>query len=331
MSLHRDRVPLTTVRGSRVQQILAPVVAGAIAVLVGRFVPLISPLLLALIAGALVANSGWRESSLLDGHATATRLLLRVGVVLLGLRLPLQDIASIGVRGILVIAATVLTTYTFTRLVGARMRLDGRFVTLLATGFAICGAAAIAAVNDAVRARQRDVALAIALVTVFGSAMILALPWAAAGMGLSDTQAAIWAGASIHEVAQVVAAASLLGTSAIAVATTIKLGRVALLAPTYMLAVHGSTDARRSVPLVPWFVVGFALMVAVRSTGVLPPTALSIANVVTTTLLAAAMFGLGLGFRLRDLWPIPTQALILASVSTLIAAGSSLTLIAVLY
>lgn len=313
---------------------LPPVLAALVSVAISWWVPLLGPLLLALLIGALVVNSRLGGHRLLEGHTEVTKMLLRLGVVMLGLRLPLSDIASIGAPGILVIAATVGATYTVTRLIGSRMALSGGFVTLLAAGFSICGAAAIAAVNDAVRAKEKDVAHAVALVTVYGTAMIAVLPWATTRLGLSEEQGAIWAGASIHEVAQVVAAASIVGSGAIAVATTVKLGRVALLAPTYLVAARSAGATAPSgtrVPLVPWFLTGFALMVGLRSTGLLPAMVVAGAEQVTTVLLAAGMFGLGLGFHLRELWPIPRQALVLATLSTLVAGGTSLALVVVLY
>ena len=358
--------------------------AAVVATVVSRFVPLLGPLLLALVLGAVVANTAWSRSRLLEGHAWVTRLLLRLGVVLVGLRLPIGDIAAIGVRGVAVVAATVCVTFAGTRLVGRRLGLEHGFVTLVAAGFSICGAAAIAAVTGVVRVRQRDVALAVAMVTLFGSGMIVVVPWLARAWGLSPEESAIWAGASIHEVAQVVAAASLVGTGAVAVATTVKLGRVALLAPTYALAARGrrlagpvganvrgdaagdagvnaagdatgdvaadddtgaphsgktdngktdsgKTDSGKAVPIIPWFLVGFLVAVAVRSTGIIPAAALSASDIGTNVLLAAGMFGLGLGFRLADLWPVPRRALALAVASTVIAATASLSLILALY
>lgn len=308
-----------------------PVVAAVAATALTRVVPLLGPLLIALVLGAVVANTRYADRPLLRDHAPATRALLRTGVVMIGLRLPVGDIAGIGVRGVAVVVVTVLATYGLTRAIGARTDLDGRFVVLVAAGFAICGAAAIAAVNDAVAARQRDVALAVALVTVHGGAMIALVPWLAGWWGLSDEQAAIWAGASVHEVAQVVATASVLGTGAITVALTVKLGRVALLAPVYLLTARDAGAGRGSVPLVPWFLAGFAVMVGVRSLGLLPGELLRLADPVTTVLLAAGMFGLGLGCRVRDLWPVPAQALALATASTAVAAGTSLALVTALY
>lgn len=304
---------------------LPPLVAAALAMLVAPFVPLLSPLLLALAVGAVVANSPLVRLPVVADHTRATRLLLRLGVAALGLKLPFGDILGIGPVGLLVIVTTVTVTFTATRFIGRRMGLDEGYVVLLSAGFSICGAAAIAGVQDVVRAKEKFVALAVAMVTIFGSAMIVLLPWLAGVIGLTDHQASIWAGASIHEVAQVAAAGSLIGGSAIALAMTVKLGRVALLAPLSALLARGAKGT--SAPLVPWFIVAFAAAVAVRSTGLLPGAVLDVADVAITLLLGAGMYGLGMGIRAADLWPLPVRALLLAAVSTLIAGGTSLALV----
>ncbi|WP_286929985.1 MULTISPECIES: YeiH family protein [Aeromicrobium] len=311
---------------------LAPaLVAAAIAAGVNLVFPLASPLLVALVLGVVVTNTPLARHRILHDQERLTKLLLRWGVVMLGIKLPIDAVFGIGLGGVAVVIGTVLITYYGTLAIGARLGLEPRFVTLMAAGFSICGAAAIAAVADTVRARQRDVALAVALVTVFGSIMIALVPWASHLIGLDEAQAAVWAGASIHEVAQVVAAGSVLGGGAVALATTVKLGRVAMLAPMSILVARRCTDeGSRKAPLLPWFVVGFIAAVALRSTGVLPESALTVAGVVTNVLLAAGMFGLGLGIRMRELWPVPARALVLATLSTAIAAGSSLALLTLL-
>ncbi|SCL59177.1 conserved hypothetical integral membrane protein [Micromonospora eburnea] len=296
--------------------------------LISSLFPLVGPLLIALALGAIAANTAISGLPVMKGHAKTTKLLLRLGVVLLGLKLPVQEILDIGPGGLAVVVLTVTVTYFSTIIVGDRLGLDKGFVTLLAAGFSICGAAAIAAVDDTVRAKQRFVALAVAMVTVFGSAMILLVPWLAGVLGLTAEQAAFWAGASIHEVAQVVAAASIIGPSALAVGTTAKLGRVVLLAPMYAVASRrGDRAAGQRAPLVPWFVIGFAVAVAVRSLDLLSTGALSWSNGATTFLLAAGMFGLGMGIRVKEIWPLPLNAFLLACASTLVAAGTSLALI----
>lgn len=325
-------MPLTQdARASSLYRLVPALVAAVVAAGLNVVIPLASPLLVALVLGLVVANTPLADRRILQDQAGLTRLLLRWGIVVLGLKLPVDAVLGIGVGGIAVVVGTVLITYYGTLAVGTRLGLEPRFVTLLAAGFSICGAAAIAAVEDTVRARQRDVALAVALVTVFGSVMIVLVPWSAHLIGLDDRQAAVWAGASIHEVAQVVAAGSVLGGGAVALATTVKLGRVAMLAPMSILVARRSAgEGSMTAPLLPWFVVGFVATAALRSTGLLPESALTVAGVVTNVLLAAGMFGLGLGIRLRELWPVPGRALALATLSTTVAAGSSLGLLALL-
>lgn len=306
---------------SRLLPVALPLALAAVCLLVNAAVPLLSALLLAMVLGVLVANL--RPGPLQLRAAASAKHLLRAGVVLLGLRLSLAQLGQIGWRGAVVVLATVAATFLGTRWLGRRLGLEEGLTTLVAAGFAICGAAAVATVSQQVRARQRDVALALALVTVYGTVMIAVVPWASGLLGLTEQDAAAWAGASIHEVAQVVAAASLLGPGALAVATTVKLARVVMLAP--VTALVGGRGAR-----VPWFVTGFVLAVLLRSTGRLPEGVLAVADQAATLLLAAGMVGLGLGIRLRELWPVPGRVLGLGAASTVVAAGVPLAVLAVL-
>ena len=307
---------------------IPPLLAATAALVTSAFIPLLGPLLIALALGAVIANSRLATVPVIAGHAAATRTLLRLGVAALGLQLPFADILAIGPAGLVVIAVTVTLTYLGTLQIGRRLGLDEGFVVLLAAGFSICGAAAIAAVDDVIRAKQQFVALAVAMVTIFGSAMIVLVPWLAGALALTEHEAAVWAGASIHEVAQVAAAGSLIGTSALAFAMTVKLGRVALLAPVCSLVGRGRSEAR-TAPVVPWFILAFAAAVALRSSGLLPAAILDAVQPVTTILLGAGMFGLGLGIRLAELWPLPLRVFALAATSTCIAAGTSLALVLV--
>lgn len=321
-------------RAPQLARWLPPLVAGLAALALGKAFPLVSALLFALILGAIIGNTALHRHSLLVGHQGITKLLLRLGVVLLGLRLPLQSIVDLGPRGVVVIVSTVAVTFTLTCLIGDRLGVDRGLVTLIAAGFSVCGASAIAAVEGGIRRRTEDVALAIGMVTIFGSAMIIVLPLASDAMGLSATQQGVWAGASIHEVAQVVAAATTAGAAAVAIATTIKLGRVATLALVYMVARTRDGNAPiegAKAPLIPWFVVGFLIAATVRTADLLPAHVLSVADFLTTLLLAGAMFGLGLGMRAKVLFPVPLRVFGLAACSTLVAATVSLGLTLALF
>lgn len=314
--------------------LIAAVVAG-VALLISTWAPLAGPLLVALTIGAIGANTPVVEPYVVGTAPRLDKFLLRSGIVLLGLKVAVDDILALGPAGLGVVLITVVGTYAATQAVGRLLGLERELTTLIAAGFSICGAAAIAAVESSVRAKPRSVALAVALVTVFGTIMIAVVPALAGPLGLTDEQAAVWAGASIHEVAQVIAAAALVGAGSatvLATATAVKLARVALLAPVQVVSARicHSDASRRQGPVVPLFLVGFMGAVALRSTGVLSDQVLDVAGALTTVLLSAAMFGLGTGIVAKHLWPVPARVLVLATVSTLVAASLSLGLVVAL-
>ena len=117
--------------------LVAPLAAAATALALSTVVPLLGPLLIALVIGVVVVNSRLGSHPAIADHGAATRFLLRLGVAALGLRLPFADIVSIGPSGLVVIAATVLATFTGTQYVGRRLGLEDGLVMLIATGFSI--------------------------------------------------------------------------------------------------------------------------------------------------------------------------------------------------
>jgi len=281
--------------------------------------------------GVVVANSVLRKSVVGRSDAGKTRQLLRAGIVLLGFRMQWSDIVDIGIAGLAVIVLTVVATYWLTMWMGRILGLERGLVSLIAAGFSICGAAAIAMMQDALKVKQRDVGYALALVTAYGTVMMAAVPLLSTLLRLPEHRAAIWAGASIHEVAQVVASAAAIGPGAVALATSVKLGRVMLLAPTYALVARNADDSSGRPPApMPWFVLGFFATATIKSTGVLSQELVDALNLLTTLLLAAAMFGLGTAIRGRELWPLPARATVLGGFATVGAALVSLGAVVVL-
>ncbi|MFI1336671.1 YeiH family protein [Streptomyces sp. NPDC020845] len=257
------------------------------------------------------------------GLSFAGKRLMRLGVVLLGLKLSLDDVLGLGWASVAMVCGVVAATFFGTWWLGRRMGLRGDQPLLVATGYAICGASAIGAVSEVSDSDERDVATSVALVTLCGTLAIAVLPLLQHPLGLSDARFGRWVGASVHDVGQVVAAAQTAGPSALGEAVLVKLMRVALLAP-LVAAVAISVRARRArgteqaqlglgeeagrtapttrrPPLVPLFVLGFLAMVAVRSTGRLPSAALDTAATAQELLLAAALFGLGSAVHLPSL------------------------------
>lgn len=258
------------------------VITGAaivVALVIAELIAAVSALTVAVVLGIVVGNVVRLPESAGPGLAWAMRRLLRAGVVLLGLRLAVGQLVGLGIGTIaavlILVTVTFLGTVGLGRLLGASRGLS----MLVATGFSVCGASAIAAMDGVIDRDDEDVATSIAMVTIFGTAAMLVLPVVGTGLGLSDPQLGRIAGGSVHEVAQVVAAASPAGAAAVAVAVVVKLSRVVLLAPLVMLVSlaerrrTGATGERP--PVLPLFVVGFLTAVAVRSTGLLPEVVLA--------------------------------------------------------
>ena len=281
-------------------------------------VPLLTAaVLLGIVLGQVPALRPALTGVLAPGLTLAANRLMRLGVVLLGLKLSLVDIAGLGWVTITSTVLIVVLTFFGTLWLGRFAGLPGHQPLLIATGFAVCGASAIGAMRAVVRAKDEETATPVALVTLCGTLAIGVLPLLWHPLGLTDLQFGHWVGAGVHDVGQVVATAQIAGSAALAVAVVVKLTRVLMLAPLVAgVAVYerrrvavtvdpaqGGRDDRTvpRPPVVPLFVAGFLAMVLVRTVLPVPLAVLDAADLVQTGLLAMALFGLGTAVRLRDL------------------------------
>jgi uncharacterized integral membrane protein (TIGR00698 family) len=259
---------------------------------------------------------------------------MRAGIVLLGARLALADLAELGWFALLLVVLVLLLAFAGTYLLARWHRLPGDQPVLLAAGFAICGASAIGAVAAARGSRGQDSLMPVALVTLCGTLAIGVLPAVMAVTGMPAEVFGFWAGASVHDVGQVVATAQSAGTAALTVAVVVKLARVVMLAPlAAAVAVHrrrtataprGAGSPGKQPPVVPLFVLGFLALVLLRSTGWLPQPVLDGAALMQEILLAAALFGLGSAVRLRELLRSSLPAISTALLSWLLIAALGL-------
>ena len=318
-----DRLGLSgTAPGIGVVAVLVAVAFGVTAI-----TDRVSALVVSLLLGAFVANVGLVDERLAPGLAFASRRMLRLGIVLLGFRLALDDVGQIGgPPGIVVVIAVVVLTFFATRFLAGRLGVSGPLGLLVATGFSICGASAIAAMRPLSDADDEEVGYAIGLVTLYGTLAVVALPLLdRLLLGLGEEAFGWWSGASVHDVAQVVATASTRGETALETAVVVKLSRVVLLAP-MLVAVSVARnrriagDASPRPPLIPLFVIGFLAAAAVRTAGLLGDDALDAIKQAETVLLAAAMVGLGASIRLADLRRLGGRPLLLGGISWLLIA-----------
>lgn len=309
---------------------LAVCAAGALtAWATNRFLPAVSPLLIAILLGALWRNLLPIPPALSSGVAFCARTLLRAGIVLLGLQLSLASIAALGPGVLLLVLLSVGCTFAAALWFGKLLGVSPAQRMLIASGFAICGAAAVAATQNATRARTQEVATAIGLVVLFGTLMIPAVPLLGGLLGMPSEAVGLWIGASTHEVAQVVAAGEMVGGAALSVAVTVKLARVLTLAPIvagvalYTRRSQRSNDAALP-PVVPLFILGFIAAMLLRTSGLLPAGVLDAAQVLQTFLLSAAMFALGLDVHLRSLLRVGRRPVLLGLIATLVILAVSL-------
>ncbi|MFI6595615.1 YeiH family protein [Nonomuraea sp. NPDC050536] len=216
-------------RTSLVPGLLVTAVVVVFALVVNRFLPLLSPAVIAVVTGAALANLGGIGESSRPGLQFVAKRVLRAAIVLLGLQIALPQVLALGWQTMLIVVVATGVTFTVTPLIGRRLGLSPGTSLLVATGVSICGAAAIAAMHDSADSTDDDAASALSAVVLYGSAAIVVVPLLASWLGLTHAQLGVWAGAAVHEVAQVAAIGAASGV--LAAAVTVKLGRVILLAP----------------------------------------------------------------------------------------------------
>ena len=320
-------------------------------------VPLVAPgipwltaaVVLGIVAGQVPAVTRRLDSNFAPGIGFASKTLMRAGIVLLGLKLGLGDIADLGLPAILAIVLLVVVAFFATWGLGRMLRLPGPEPVLIAAGFSICGASAIGAMGSATGATLKQQATPVTLVTLCGTLAIAVLPALRAPLGLSTVEFGHWVGAGVHDVGQVVATAQAAGAGALAIAIVVKLTRVVMLAPMVAIASAivrkrfdaaeqpseqrseelGETqrDMPRRPPLVPLFIIGFVAAVLVTTMVDLPTPVLQVADAMQTALLALALFALGTGIHIRSLLRTGWRALIVGLASWALIAVLALAIV----
>lgn len=310
---------------------LAVATVGAVGL--GSVVPLTGPAAWALAAGFAVRSRLATNVRTLGLASSA----LRVGVALLGLQVSAAELAAIGRTGIALALVTAALTLVGTLLAGRWLGVHRDLSLLIASGSSICGASAIVAVGSVTKSVHEDVAYAIAVVSLLGTLAMISLPVVSIGvLGLGETRAGLWAGASIHEVAQVTGAGALISAHALQVATLVKLGRVALLAPLVAVVAtrrsgsgprKGAASRRRGRFAPPFFLLAFLALAVLASLLSLPHLALETAMQTSAVLLACGLVGLGAQLDVSALRRAGGRPLALGVVASAIAATVSLALL----
>lgn len=290
--------------------LLLAALLAAMAALLAQWNPMVqmglSAMTLAIALGMLVGNTAFPAMADRAGAGVdfARSVLLRAGIVLYGFRISLHDIGAVGWPGLLIGMAMVALTFGIAVHVGTRwLGLDRQTAALIGAGSAICGAAAVMATQPVVRGEEHKVSIAVATVVVFGTLSMVLYPLVFPYLGLSEHAFGLFAGSTIHEVAQVVAVGETVGPAAANAAVVEKMLRVMMLAPFLMwlsfqsaASMKGATSFKACWKQVriPWFAVLFILVSAVHSLDVLPHALVAALVQLDTLLLATAMAAMGL-------------------------------------
>ena len=283
----------------------------------------LSALTIAIVLGMVLGNTLFPRVAISCGSGVdySKSTLLRLGVILYGFRITFLQIASVGWSGALMDVLVIAMTFGLTLLIGIYwLKMDRDTVILIGAGSSICGAAAVLAAEPVVRGHAHKVSVAVATVVVFGTLSMFIYPLLYPYLGFSEGAYGLYVGSTVHEVAQVVAAAKAVGDLAASNAVIEKMLRVMMLSPFLILLslglnrISGGAAHRRQAPAIPWFAVWFVAVSGFNTLNWLPRPVVDAIVQLDMFLLTMAMFALGLRTSVGALKQAGLKPLLLAGI-----------------
>lgn len=280
----------------------------------------LNSLVIAILLGIAFGNLWQPPHAWNNGIQFAAKRMLRLAIILYGFRISFQQIAYLGMEAVmldsLVVGSTILLGFYLGKKI---LKLDTELSLLISSGAAICGAAAVLAVEDILKSDPYKATIAIATVVLFGTLSMFAysLFQHLGFFHFSDYQFGIFAGASIHEVAQVIVAGTNINPEIGKVAVIVKMIRVLLLVPTLLIFALFFNKIRRGVKggkvIVPWFALYFVLVVGFHSLTILPEPIVNFLNQLDIVLLTMAMAAIGVETKLKKIRQVGLKPFYLAA------------------
>ncbi|QCD44371.1 YeiH family protein [Campylobacter mucosalis] len=262
----------------------------------------ISPLIIAVLIGALFANFiqkptyKIKQSGVLD---VATKKILRLGIVLFGFKIGIDQITFVGTSGIFLAFLAVFSTFFVGIFIGKLLKISDEQTLLISSGVSICGAAAILSSASVLKSKPQSVAIAVCCIVVFGTICMFIYPIVLSLLNLTDLQAGLLLGGSLHEVAHVVGAGASMGENIQKTAVIVKMLRVLMLMPFLLVLVLFFIKGEKNNigSNFPYFALFFLLVALFGSFLNLPVWILNFINVFDTFLLCMAMCAFGFGIQ----------------------------------
>jgi uncharacterized integral membrane protein (TIGR00698 family) len=271
----------------------------------------IGPMACAILLAIVYRQFFGYPEQLRSGIQFSSKKLLRLAIILYGLKLNIDVIYSQGLS--LLVKDALVITFAILAMVwlGKWLKADPNITFLLGVGTGICGAAAIAVVSSITKTKDEDTAMSVGIIALMGTIFSVIYTILRPFLPLSPIEYGVWSGLSLHEIAHVTLASAPAGQDGLAMALVAKLGRVLLLVPLSIILIYlmkkkqngESTDTKIDFP---WFLVGFILMSILGSYVlgefiILPPKFMDGVSIATTFLMTSAMVGLGLNISLNNL------------------------------
>lgn len=333
---------------ARIPGLALALAIAAVATVAGHFAPIVGAPVTGIVIGVVLAMVISPGARLKPGIATASKPVLQLSVVLLGSQLSLAEVVKVGVTSLPVMLGTLAICLAAAYLIGRWMGIVGDLRTLIGVGTGICGASAIAAVTPVIGAAGVDVAYAVSTIFLFNVTAVLTFPLLGHLLGLSQHSFGLFAGTAVNDMSSVVAASTTYGAAAANYAVVVKLTRTLLIIPICVgLAVLTGRTARNTADnpaaesaspahrhpraprlrlrrLVPWFLVGFLLVAAANSAGLIPADSHRALSAISVFLITTALSAIGLSTDLPGLRTAGPRPVLLGGVLWVVVTASGL-------
>ncbi|NIA07861.1 MAG: putative sulfate exporter family transporter [Actinobacteria bacterium] len=297
----------------------------------------LSAVAVAMLLGLLLRNALRLPSVCDPGIGFVVKKLLRLAIVLLGVRLSFLEVLKIGGGSLLIVVTCITVAIILVRYFSRLIKLPPRLGILIGVGTSICGNSAIVATAPVIEAEDKEVAFAIATITLFGVAAVLVYPVIGHLLNMTDTTFGTWAGTAINDTSQVVTAGFIYSPLAGKVATVVKLTRNLFIAPVIVimgiLHSRGQDKGEKSSTIslkkiFPLFVLGFVAMAILRTLGLFPDAIITLLRGISNFLIVMCIAGVGLHTsRFSVMRKIGFKPLYVGLLASLIMGGISFVLI----
>ncbi len=309
-----------------------------VSILLSSLIPgdIIGATVMALLVGMALNPLFNRYQQFHPGVNYASKMVLRAGIILMGVNMNFAQVVNVGKYALFVMLFTMATAFGAGNLIGRKFGMNWKLTNLLAVSTAICGGSAVAAVGPVIKAKDEDIAYAISSTFIFDILTVVVFPWIGMALGMSDMGYGLWTGTAVNDTSSVVAAGYAFSELAGNTAVIVKLTRTLFIIPYVLMfsVITERLEARAEgiqgrapinwKKIFPFFIVFFLVVVALRSTGIIPEVAVPPLSKTSKFLMITALSAIGLKTSYGDIKNIGFKPMILGFITDTLVVFVSL-------